>query len=276
MNPRRWMAFAEPHLGAGSLEVGVRLDHFRTNAIRPRGFPRIFSMPGFDPADPTARFVAGRSHTRLSPRLFAVYRLDRRTSLHAGVGAMAQMPDFALALQGINTDLAVTSILQPYGTDLDFKRATLAELGVPHRFPSGTVVEATVWTRSDRGLIRTQPVRLFDPLRNQNVNVVMHRNGRKASTTGLDLRLRQGLGAWGQAWPSCSFAGVDSVQEFVSPAHAFGGVLLLTVPGSWPGPGGLLRDVSLGVVARLTTGVTYLECPAFDVGNASVASDLMR
>jgi hypothetical protein len=275
VTPRRWALFAEPRLVRGGLEVaaGFRLDHFRTNAIRPDSFPRISSMPGFDPADPAALLVADQGHTRLSPRVRAGYRFDERTTVHAGLGALAQMPDLALALQGINTDFGTNAASQPYGTDLDFERATIAELGASRRFGAATTLEAAVWTRSDRGLVRTELVSRFDPFRGVDTDLYLYRNGSSTSTTGLDLRVRQEFGPWGRAWLAYSFTHVAQVFERVSPPHTLVGVLVLTAPEEWRGAGGLLEHTSLGVIARLTAGTEYRRCPALDLGNHSITSD---
>src|SRR5207247_3778332 len=89
--PVRWNAFVEDRLDLGDVVVvgGLRYDWYDSRASRPYAsdtaghhyqFPRVSSMPGFDPSDPTAHFVRDRSHHYLSPRVQVSFPVSDRTN----------------------------------------------------------------------------------------------------------------------------------------------------------------------------------------------------
>ena len=147
-SPRREAVFGDYSFTEGQLrlEAGLRYDHFRTGASRP-DFPRISSAPGFDPSRPSAGFVADRGHGRLSPRVRATVEATPRMTLFGGFAVRAQLPDFGLVLQGINTDLSTTGSTYTFGSDLDLETSTVGELGARFQLdrgdqPRGDLVEA--------------------------------------------------------------------------------------------------------------------------------------
>lgn len=285
-SPTRAAVFADYALALGPLGVsaGIRYDRFNTGASRPE-YPRISSMPGFDPANPTAGFVKDRSHARVSPGIGASYRATPRLQVHAGLTARAQAPDFAASLAGINIDRGITSTRYVFGSDLDYEHATAFELGADLSLRPGLTLDVNVWHRQDDDLIQPRLVREFDPLISFEVDIVRLQNAGTLKTTGLDLRLSQRLGAQGQAWVSYTYADPSQEQSGSSPfgstvdvpvaearPHTLAGALLYqTGPGSAL-LGGVLRDLGVYATARLASGTAYTRCPASVPENDDVLS----
>lgn len=268
-------------LSAITLGAGLRYDHFRSNASRP-DFPRISTAPGFDPANPTAGFTADEGHGQLSPSLHASFAAGPRLTLRGGVGRRAAVPDFALLLAGINSDLSVTNGSQVYGTDLGFERSTMGELGARYLLTRSITVDGAVWTRSDDDVVEQRLRTEFDAFTQSQRDIQRYLNGGKRSATGLDLTLRAALGARGRAWMSYGLvdattttrtnfptaAETDINFEQVRP-HTLAGALLYETGEGSGRLGGILRNTGVFVTARIASGTAYTRCPAFNPNDVS-------
>lgn len=283
-SPRREAGFAD-YTFAGEhvrVEMGFRYDHFMTGASR-AAFPRISSAPGFDPAHPTAGFVADRGHGRLSPHLLATIEASPRVTLVGGVTARAQLPDFAPVLQGINTDLGATGSTVTFGSDLGFETSTLAELGGRYRHDSRTEVAATVWKREDRHLVQRQLVSRFDPLLLQSTDIQQFVGTGALAATGFEVLVRRRVGDRGGAWLAYTHVSQDrtlenAVQQLnswpgaeVRPHTVAAAVRYETGPeATWLG--GLLRQTGIAGTVRLASGTGFTRCTVastFDAGRIS-------
>jgi hypothetical protein len=273
-SPTSAAVFADYSLSLGLVDVdaGVRYDRFKSGAERP-AFPRISSAPGFDPANPTAGFIADQAHGRISPRARGTFRAMPRLTVSAGVGGLASIPNFAAVLAGINTDLSTTTTSQFYGSDLGFETATVFDLGGRYELTPDLDAEATLWHRKDDDIVTARFVSEFDPLIASNRDLLRYRNDGSLSSTGLDLRFSKRLGQKGSAWLGYSY--VSSTQEISNPSgssfknpvadarpHTVTGAVLYQTGGENRLLGGALRDVGVYAAARLASGTAYTRCPA--------------
>jgi hypothetical protein len=275
-SPRLTSGFADYDLtlGEAELHAGVRLDHFSSGASRP-DFPRISSAPGFDPTNPTAGFIADKSHSQLSPRVSGEFQASPRARLFAGVSAVAQAPDFTDLFQGINTDLAVTSSAQVYGTDLGFVHGTVMEAGATYQLDSNLTVGGALWTRRDRDIVVTRLRSETDPLVGSPQDIRRLVNSGSARATGIDLQVSRTFGARGRAWLSYSYVSADSlVRGGLRNHNAAAAVLYQT--GDLRALGGALRDVGVYGVARVASGTAYTRCGGGLVEESAVVSDTVR
>ena len=285
-SPRLVTLFGDYQLDLGEVgvSVGARYDRFHSRASRPV-FPRISTAPGFNPTNPTAGFVADQSHGRVSPSIRASVQATPWLTIHGGLGARAQMPDFGALFSGINTDLSVTNTQQTFGTDLDFERSTLGEVGARYALGDRTSVDAEVWTRSDRGLTERRFVDQFDPQKKQNVSLSRYTSTGAGNAQGLDLRVGHHFGATGRAWVSYSYqhattkvlnafpkAGPTDIARMDSRPHTLAAALLLESDPDDRRFGGLLRDAGLYATARVASGTAYTACPTTNFNNISVLS----
>jgi hypothetical protein len=252
-----------------TLTGGARFDRFNSGASRP-GFPRISSMPGFDPANPTAGFVADRSHSRVSPRLSAAFQVSPRARVFGGYTAFAQAPDFATLFQGINTDFSVTTQAQRYGTDLDFEHAEIIEAGAQFAPDEVTSLAGNLWSRGDRGVVINTLSSEFDPFTASQVDLNRYRNRGRARSTGVDVRITRSLGARGQAWVSYSFVSPDSLVKAASRDHNVAAAMLYQT-GESRALGGALRRLGIYGAVRVATGTRYTRC----LGSLAEESDVL-
>jgi len=271
-------------LGEVGVSVGARYDRFHSGASRP-DFPRISTLPGFNPANPTAGFVADQSHGRVSPSIRLTAQATPRLRLHAGLGARAQLPDFGALFSGLNTDLSITNTQQVFGTDLDFERSTLGEVGAAYSLGDRITVEADGWTRTDHGLTERRLIGEFDPQKLQNVDLFRYTSTGDANAQGLDVRVGHQLGATSRVWVSYSFqdattkgqtASLTPTQTDIPRAdarrHNLAMALLLQSGADDARLGGLLRDAGLYATVRVASGAAYTACPTSDPGSISVLS----
>ncbi len=294
-SPKRQMAFADYELALKEVTVklGVRYDRFKSGASRPyytdpsgnrSWFPRISTMPGFNPANPTAGFVADGSHSRMSPSLRAEFRASPSVVVHTGIAETAQLPDFAQIFAGINTDLSITTPTQVYGSDLGFERRVLAEVGARVALDPRTSVDGSIWIRSDKGVTSVGLATFYDPFVRGPRDVYRFVNGSDRTGKGLDVRLSRDLGSGSRAWLAYSrtesnlknqplgFLATGNVPLADSRPHSIVGAVLYQTPQDLRALGGVLRNVGLYGSFRFATGTAYTACSLGSVNDEGTLS----
>lgn len=257
------------------IAVGARYDRFKSGAAH-ADFPATFTRPGFDPNNPDAAMTPDQSHARLSPRINVQTNLGRGAAVFASAGALAQMPDLAAVYSGMNMDIAFTGGGYTFGSDLDFERSTIVELGVRYRTPHGTEVSLTGWSRKDDDVVTQTFDQQVNPADGISTAVLRYHNKFGISARGVELRGAAALGARGSAWLSYSYTDSDIEtnglfpSEFPSqenrPHSVSGAVAYETGPASeWLG--GVFRRTGVFVTGRYAAGTAYTACP-----NDSVAT----
>ncbi|HTS90209.1 MAG TPA: hypothetical protein VMG41_17080 [Gemmatimonadales bacterium] len=295
-SPQRAAVYGQYEIRSGqlTLSAGLRYDHFSTGAERPyyfadtlgrlAWFPRISTMPGFNatnPAEPAAGCTPGAAavpvrcvnqyaglisdlgHSRVSPRANAAISVSPRLEVRAAVTSTAQMPDLTAVYQGVNTDLAVTGSSQIYGSDLDYARSVLGEIGARYRIGSRTAADLAVWTRKDAGVVVAELRAFADPRNLSNTGLSVLVNGPDRTATGVDALLSQSLGLKGQAWVAYSYTHGEMLASPLSDVrpHSVTAALLYQTGAESRALGGLLSRVGMYVDARVASGTPYTPCP---------------
>jgi hypothetical protein len=302
--PLRWNAFAENRLDLGDVVVvgGIRFDWYRSGAARPYAtdtlgnsypLPRIFSAPGFDPAQPAAHFVRDRAHAYISPRLQVAFPVTDHTNFRLSYAHQVQAPDLGLVLAGINGDLSKDCTCAEYGSDIDFGKTIAFEFGIRHAFSDDMVLDLAAYNRNIVADPAYRLVTRFDPVVNRTRDLRVLTNLDFGTVQGLDIRLDRRFGhffngtiayAYQQARSTGSdpysyiyygsfisnplTGGVRGPPEAIQPVthsrpHAVTGAVSLTFPGTWKRGsilGAILRDVSLFSTFRYTSGTAYSRC----------------
>ena len=182
---------------------GLRYDWYDTGASRPFGsdtagnaypFPRVSTMPGFDPANPTALFLRDQSHSYLSPHVQVSFPVTDRTNFRLSYSHQVQAPDFALLLGGINIDLAITNSNQVYGSDLDFGKTIAFEFGIRHAFSDDMVLDVAAYNKDIVSDPAARLVTLYDPTEGRDNDFRMLTNLDFGNVRGLDVRLDRRFG----------------------------------------------------------------------------------
>jgi hypothetical protein len=302
--PLRWNAFAENRLDLGDVVVvgGIRFDWYRSGAARPYAtdtlgnsypLPRVFSAPGFDPAQPTAHFVPDRAHAYLSPRLQVAFPVTDHTNFRLSYAHQVQAPDLGLVLAGVNGDLSKDCTCAEYGSDIDFGKTIAFEFGIRHAFSDDMVLDLAAYNRNILSDPAYRLVTRYDPVRDRTVDLQVLTNLDFGTVQGLDIRLDRRFGrffngtiayAYQQARSTGSdpytyifygsfisnplTGGVRGPPEAIQPVthsrpHALTGAVSITFPSDWKRGsllGGILRDVSLFSTFRYTSGTAYSLC----------------
>jgi hypothetical protein len=218
-DPKRWNAFIEDRLDLGDvvLVVGARYDWYKTGASRPyytdpatgekTWFPRISSMPGFDPTDPEGSFnqscgsstgglcsVADKSHDYLSPHVQVAFPVTDRTNFRLSYAHQVQTPDFQLILSGLNTDLSVTNTNNVYGSDLDFGKTITFEFGIRHSFNDDMVLDLSAYNKDKLSDAAGRLLSYYDPLKQQNADIRVITNADFGNTRGVNVRFDRRIG----------------------------------------------------------------------------------
>jgi hypothetical protein len=304
--PVRWNAFVEDRLDLGDVVVvgGLRYDWYDTRASRPFGvdtagneypFPRVSTMPGFDPANPGGLFRRDQSHGYLSPHVQVSFPVTDRTNFRLSYSHQVQAPDFALLLGGINIDLAVTNSNQVYGSDLDFGKTIAFEFGIRHAFSDDMVLDVAAYNKDIISDPAARLVTLYDPTEGRDNDFRLLTNLDFGNVRGIDVRLDRRFGnyfngtiayAYQQAKNTGSdpftytnygsrivnqVGGNNGVQvppQGILPTddsrpHALTGAFSITLPSDFRQGtvmGDILRNVSVFSTFRYTSGTAYTKC----------------
>ena len=218
-DPKRWNAFIEDRLDLGDVVLvgGLRYDWYKTGARRPyyadstgtgSWFPRISSMPGFDPNDPEGSFKrscglstanalcsrADQSHDYISPHVQVAFPVTDRTNFRLSYAHQVQAPDFQLILSGLNTDLSVTNTNNVYGTDLDFGKTITFEFGIRHSFNDDMVVDLSAYNKDKTSDAAGRLLSFYDPLKDAPVDIRVITNADFGNTRGVNVRFDRRIG----------------------------------------------------------------------------------
>lgn len=294
-SPRRLALYGDYQIASGPLifRAGLRFDHFASGAERPyyfadtlgtlRWYPRISTMSGFNSASPSAPaagcgtgqgslppaclfqyagLIEDGGHSRLSPRLGISDTVSQHLAVRGSVTWTAQVPDFTAGYQGVNTDINVTGSQQVYGSNVDFERSVVGEIGGRYQFDRRTSLDAAVWTRKDEGALAIRLSTLFDPRSLANTALPVLTNGPDRTATGLDLIAARTLGSQGLAWLAYSYT---HSNYFSAPfpetrAHTVTAAVLYQTGSSSQVLGGLLRQVGIYADTRVASGTPYTRC----------------
>ncbi|HEU5050990.1 MAG TPA: TonB-dependent receptor [Gemmatimonadales bacterium] len=297
--PRRGAVFAEQRFRYGelSLVLGIRHDFYDANGARPwvldtlptlpggganprfgeyHPFPRISSYSDADGSyllnGQVVPLVVSREderHSAWSPTLRTTFALGDASRVRAGITRTAAMPDLSLALERINTDLAITSPADTFGTDLDLERAWHAELGVTRRLGGGLSADVAAYRRTESGAPAVRLVSLPDPTRgNALVDLLQRQSVGTAGVTGLETRLGWSSpavrAAIGWTWQRARIGVEDSlapgIEDIPAPwerPHTLVASLGFDAPD---GQSGIFRDASLALALRWSSGTPYSAC----------------
>jgi outer membrane receptor for ferrienterochelin and colicin len=195
--PIRWNGYVEDRLDLGDVVVvgGLRYDWYDSRASRPSPFPAISTLPGFDPANPTAQFVRDKSHHYLSPHAQVSFPVTERTNFRLSYAHQVQAPDFGAILTGINTDINTSNPNNLYGTDLDFGRTIAFEFGVRHAFSDDMVLDIAAYNRDVLSDAAGRTITLPDPTAaNSPAEIRVLQNADFGNTRGVDVRLDRRFG----------------------------------------------------------------------------------
>lgn len=297
-SPKRQAVFVdyEAALPELTLSLGLRYDRFKTGASRPfytdsaghrASFPRISTMPGFDPAHPTALFVADRAHGRFSPDFRLRFIASPTLVVHGGFGWTAQMPELGKTLAGINTDLSVTLPDHTFGTDLDFERRSIGELGARFILGDQLALDGSLWNRRDDGVVRVRLATEYDPFRRSQTDLYRFVNGGARTARGVELRFTRGFGAHGEAWLGYTYTDANFLESTVYASqfpvdisiaetrpHLLAGTVSYQTGRGTRVVGGLLQNVSITGALRIGTGTPYTACPAGNpLDNSALSGD---
>jgi hypothetical protein len=264
-------------LGPGSVSVGLRFDRYRTGARRAE-FPVISTHPLFDPNDPDAYLETlpeDEAHARVSPRLQLGLPIGRTTTVRTGYAQQVQVPDLRQVLAGINTDINLTSVDQIFGSDLDFERTHLYEIGLHHRLGERTTLDVAAYLKQNRGSVVPRFVRLPDPTSASEANVLRYLNEGRENIRGLDVRLDRRFGSELSASIAYSYQNAVTTlvattlsPEFEHPMagsrpHLAAGVLAVQLPPDWRQGstlGSIFKRLSVFATLRAASGTPYNEC----------------
>ncbi len=304
--PVRWNAFVENRLDLGDVVVvgGLRYDWYDTRASRPfatdtggstYAFPRVSTMPGFDPKNPTSLYVRDQSHGYLSPHVQVSFPVTDRTNFRLSYSHQVQAPDFGLLLGGINTDLGNTNTNQVYGSDLDFGKTIAFEFGIRHAFSDDMVLDVAAYNKDIVSDPAARLVSLYDPVQLRDNDFRILTNLDFGNVRGLDVRLDRRFGNFfngtiGYAYQQAKNTGSDPFTyvnygsrivnqvggnngaqpppQAILPTddsrpHALTGAFSVTIPGDFRQGtvvGDILRNVSVFSTFRYTSGSAYSLC----------------
>jgi hypothetical protein len=316
--PKRYNLFAEDRLDLGDvvLVVGLRYDWYKSGASRPyyyatdslgnrtgekSWFPRISTMPGFDPQNPGSSYesfaVADKSHNYFSPHVQVAFPVTDRTNVRLSYAHQVQTPDFGTIFRGVNTDLSITNTNHVYGTDLDFGKTITFEFGVRHSFNDDMVLDLSAYNSDKLSDAAGRLVSFYDPFKKSNVDLRVITNADFGNTRGINLRFDRRIGELFNGTLAYTFedakntgsdpltyinygsrilnqlsGGNNAPLQAIQPTnntrpHTLAGQLALNFPDNWKQgntAGTILENVGLFATFRFASGTAFTRCPVDD------------
>ena len=235
------------------------------------------------------------------------FPVTERTNFRLSYAQSVQSPDFALVLQGINTDISVTNTNNVYGQNVDYGKSIIFEFGIQHAFNDDMVLDISAYNRDNLANAAGRLVTSFDPLTTQNQDLRLITNSDFGNTKGLDLRLNRRFGQLfngtiGYSYTSANNTGTDPYTyinfgsrvvnavtggnqpppQAIAPValsrpHNLTGGLALTFPNGWNSGstlGSILQNFQVYAVFRFASGTAYTAC--FDAGRQPVRAQRAR
>ncbi|MEO8294330.1 MAG: TonB-dependent receptor plug domain-containing protein [Gemmatimonadota bacterium] len=277
------------------VSAGVRYDRFHSNAARPFVLDTVSSSPRFNTysyfptpnsygfggiafnGQPLVKFVDDEARSTMSPRLQVAFTPAPGTTLHAGYASQSEVPDLAMILSGINTDLRTTSINHVFGSDLDFEQARIYELGAMHRIGKKLVAAGSIYYKDleSQAVFRSEP--FADPARfGAQVDI------RHATNLGIATISGAEISALTRSGPFAAMVGYayqqvrtpDDTHLITSRPHSVTSILSFELPDGWhPGStmGHILENTRFFATMRYMSGAAYTACPVAG-GNDNVIS----
>ena len=276
--PRQAGMFADYRFTDGSvlLDAGLRWDRFDPNTSFPVVPGRIFTNPGFDPADPLnpadSVFAPAPARSIISPRLRAAYAGIPGVGVRFGVSRQAQPPATSTLYGGKNRDFAFASIASGFATDVESPRSWVIELGVRGAVGSHLLLDVVGYlkTRDDEVGFRIR--NYFDPATQKDMNLLVATNFDTASVRGIDVGLTGRAGSWLDARIGYSYQDADRLFD-PDPVrkHTVAGRLGLRAPddagGGWLAA--LVRGAELWAQFRVASGLPYTKLVNAGLGTIS-------
>ncbi|MBA3760998.1 MAG: carboxypeptidase regulatory-like domain-containing protein, partial [Gemmatimonadales bacterium] len=237
--PLRYNLFAEDRLDLGDVVLvgGLRYDWYHTRAKRPVGFPVISTHPDYDPTNPDAffnnpdLFREDRSHSYLSPHVQVSFPVTERTNFRLSYSHQVQVPDFAVVLQGINSDVNLTNTNNSYGADVDFGKSITFEFGVRHAFNDDMVLDLAAYNKDNLSNAASRLVSLADPTTGANGDIRLLTNADFGNTRGIDVRLDRRFGNLFNGTLSYSFQDAQNTGSDPETYINFGSRILSALSG---------------------------------------------
>jgi hypothetical protein len=290
-HPLTAAVYGEDRIDLGDVVIvgGLRLDHYESNARRPRRFgpDEVIDAAAFH-ARTTPR-VADRPHTALSPRIQVAFPVSDRTAFRLSYAHQVQAPDFGLVFGGVNGDPALPSI----GSDLDFSRTISFEFGARHNFSQDLVLDLSAYYRSQQASISGRTASYFDGGKRAVGQFAVMANADYGFVRGLEVRLDMRRGDWwngflGYSYTQAENTGSDPFSYYAftsnvlatlagqiaqpplrpintinSRPHSLTGSFAFTVPQGWE-RGRMLGDIASGVgvfgTFQFASGTPYTRC----------------
>jgi len=310
--PIRYNVFLEDRLDLGDVVVvgGLRYDRYDTRARRWNNYPRISTNPLYDPNNPDAFFTndslfpRDKAHHYLSPHIQVSFPVTDRTNFRFSYAHQVQAPDFGVALQGINTDIATTNTNNFYGSDLDFGRSIAFEFGIRHAFSDDMVLDVAAYNKDNLSNAAGRLVSRLDPLRGTEQNIRVITNADFGNTRGVDVRLDRRFGNYFNGTLAYTYQEAKNTGSDPDTYLDFGSRVLnqvsggnqpppqailptdfnrphnlalagaLNFPNDWrrgSALGSILQNVGLFATFRYTSGTPYTSCSP-NVGDEDVVS----
>ena len=316
--PKEQALFANWRTGGSNwkLTAGIRMDRFATGARRPRMFPRLSSSGTYvDPAsgdtlrwsrvdapgDSAAWYemntVEDEAHVAVSPRVAIEGILAEGWTGHLSFGRLARTPDLAVQMGGLNTDYAITSLAQAWGSDYGHEITDVIEGGVRYG-EADRWVDLTLYRENNKSLPGYRLVSAIDPNSGSPRDFVEAQLRAGPIYTGYTLAGRIPATEWLGLWGSFSHISSDGdpapfipegemvrpstlvLAAEVTPATTgalggFGGIISwrqasalarVVDPGFGPFPAGNVRDDNISSWRTLDLRVTK----AFPLGSSSL------
>lgn len=278
--PRQAAMFGDYRFSRGPvlMELGVRWDRFDPNTSFPVVPGRIFTNPGFNPADPAGSFdsifAKAPAHGVISPRLRVAYGGIPGMGVRLGISRQEQPPAASLLYHGKNSDLAFTTTNDGFGGDVQSPRSWVMELGVRRTLGPHLLLDVAGYVKTRDEAIDYRVRSYYDPASLKDINLFVLANFDTASVKGIDASVAVTAGSWLDARIGYT---LQDANRLFGPdqdrKHTVAGRLGLRAPADLMAGGGWLAGLISGAEMwtefRVASGLPYTKLR--NVGAGTIA-----
>ncbi|MBI4500533.1 MAG: TonB-dependent receptor [Gemmatimonadetes bacterium] len=270
VHPKQYALYAAARFEGPALTVdaGIRLDWFNSDALFPKTPGRIFTNPLYTNTNPLIVYKAAIGHSAISPRFRLGYRPMPGAEFRVGFGRAAAMPSYEVLFSGTNADLSFTSPFgQIFSQDVPYAASQWWEFGFRGLIGRLLTVDLAGYGKDRVGTYDPRLVNVFDPKDQRPLSILSlgpnrtHANGLDAGVTwrgGQGIRVLASYSYVRRAQGGDSLTPVGASAPPGEVQQAFSVFAVAATPPARGGfPGWIARDVRLAVIARAVSGLPY-------------------
>lgn len=285
------------------LNVGLRWDYFNYNLMRWNNFPRISTLPDFDPANPDRVMKKDKSHSYLAPRVQVAFPVTQTTNFRLSYAQQSRAPTLTNVATNHSADIERSGVnsRSTFGDDVDFAKTVQFEFGVAHAFSDDMTMDIAFYNKDNLANASTKFGYRIDPKNGQLTQLYLLQNSDFGNSRGIEFSLNRQIGQYLNGRLNYSYSDTKNTSSDInsflsyfealvnvgdepplqmlptasSRPHTLNGVLNVAFPRDFKRGtlfGKIAGGLSMSATFQLQSGTAYTRCDPLLEANQSLLS----